>query len=509
MKFLKKVFNRLTITIALLAVEVVLFGILLSGFINMMPLVSLLSYVLSVLVVLNLVNRVEDSSIKIVWIIVIMMIPIFGGILFLLFGSRRPIRKMNARVDREHELISKVLPANEDVVQRVKENDERLMKSFHYIQQSSNYPVYTNTDTRYYSFGQDMFKDMLIDLEQAKEYIFLEYFIIKENSSMWQQIVTILKRKASEGVDVRLIYDDIGSVGLLSLGHITELVKAQIKIVIFNPFVPVMAVAMNNRDHRKILVVDGHVAYNGGINLADEYINEDDRLGVWKDTGIRLEGEAVTSFTLMFLETWNAFCLDNQRVEDLNNYISKLSMNSDGFVIPYGDSPLDRENLGENVYIEVLSHATNYVTIFTPYLIISEKMIYALQMAAKRGVDVRLLTPGIPDKKIVYRMTRSYYKDLLLAGVRIYEFTPGFLHAKSFLCDDELAVVGTINLDYRSLYLHFECATLLYKTSSISKLKEDTLETISQSREVTLDDCKLGFFGKLFNDIMHIFAPLM
>ena len=264
------------------------------------------------------------------------------------------------------------------------------------------------------------------------------------------------------------------------------------------------------------MVIDGHTGFNGGINIDDQYINLNDFLGVWKDTGVKLKGDAVWSFTLMFIETWNTFCKkkEHERITNYMTYkapesnIKATEMTSSGLVLPYGDTPLDREQLGENIYIDILSKAQQYVYIFTPYLIISEKMIYALQMAAKRGVEVRIVTPGTPDKWIVHRLTRSYYRYLLDAGVKIYEYTPGFLHAKSFVCDDEVAIVGSINLDYRSLYLHFECATLLYESSAIIDIKKDAVKTITESREILPDKRKL-FFHELFDAVLHLFAPLM
>jgi len=268
---------------------------------------------------------------------------------------------------------------------------------------------------------------------------------------------------------------------------------------------------MNNRDHRKITIIDGHIAYNGGTNISDEYINIKQKFGVWKNTGVRLYGDAVWSFTLMFIEMWDLFCQKDERINDYESYRFSGSddIKTDGLVLPYGDSPLDNEQLGENVYVDMLNQAQHYVYIFTPYLIISENMIYALRMAVKRGVDVKIVTPGIPDKKLVFRLTRSYYRFLLEAGVKIYEYTPGFMHAKSFVSDDKLAVVGTINLDYRSLYLHFECATLIYDAKVIDEIKEDAIRTIEVSREIKVRKTKMSLLGRFVDSILHLFAPLM
>ncbi|MCL2420367.1 MAG: cardiolipin synthase [Defluviitaleaceae bacterium] len=361
-----------------------------------------------------------------------------------------------------------------------------------------------------YRFGEAMFEDMLAALSQAEKFIFMEYFIIKE-SGMWDRLLEVLVRKAGGGVDVRLIVDDLGSHRLFTRSYVAKLQSQGIKVLRFNPMVPFLLLFMNNRDHRKITVIDGHTAFNGGINIADEYINQKKPFGVWKDTGVRLQGDAVWSFTLMFIEMWDTFCVTCERINDHLAYkhIPAETVETESFVLPYGDTPLGHERLGENVYVDMLNQAEQYVYIFSPYLIISEKMINTLQMTAKRGVDVRLITPGIPDKKMVHRLARSYYRCLLEAGVRIYEYTPGFLHAKSFVCDDEIAVVGTINLDYRSLYLHFECATLLYQSDVIQDIKDDALQTIAESREVKLDGKGRWIWDEMLDAVLHLFAPLM
>ncbi len=510
MSFIKKIFSRITVTILLLLVEVVLFVMVLNWLVNYMHFISLICFVISILVVLAVVKNDKSSAFKIAWIIVVMAVPLIGGIIYLMFGTHRPVKKMSAKFDKSHNEVAAHLPQNDDVLSTVHEENERVQGTMRSIIKSCSYPVYKNTSTKYYPFGEQMYADMLRELKDAKEYIFMEYFIISESSSMWKGILEILEEKAAEGIDVRLMYDDIGSLGLFSAKELIKLKKACIKVIPFNPFVPAMAVKMNNRDHRKIMVIDGKTAFNGGINIADEYINEDKRLGIWKDTGLMLKGEGVQSFTLMFLETWNAFCRYNERINDFDHYkTTGVSVQTDGFVMPYADSPLDNDPLGEDVYVEILDQSEHYVTIFSPYLIISDKMVHAMQMASKRGVEVSIVMPGIPDKATIYRAGRSYYKNLLKEGVKIYEYTPGFLHAKCFISDDKLAVVGTINLDYRSLYLHFECATLLYKTQCIKNIKDDATKTLADSRTVTLAECKKGFFNELIDAVFRIFSPLM
>lgn len=353
-----------------------------------------------------------------------------------------------------------------------------------------------------------MFADMIAEMEKAKEYIFFEYFII-EDGIMWNRMLDLLTRKVKEGVDVRMIYDDVGSMFLLANDFPLEMERLGIKCLAFNRFRPIVSAVMNHRNHRKILIIDGHTGFTGGINIADEYINEKVRFGHWKDTGIMLKGEGVWSFLAMFIEMWNAFREDKLNIEEY--YSKRKSVNkegSDGFVQPFSDSPLDNEPLGENIYIEILSQANDYVYIFTPYLIIDNELQSALQLAAKRGVDVRIITPGIPDKKLVFRITRSNYIPLLKSGVRIYEYSPGFMHAKSYVSDDRLGVVGTVNMDYRSLYLHFECGVVLYEDQAIMQLKKDSLESLSLSKEIKIEDLNKGFFAGIFDAIIKLFAIL-
>lgn len=355
-----------------------------------------------------------------------------------------------------------------------------------------------------------MFPAMLDAIREAKHYIFLEYFIISEGY-MFETMVDLLAEKVKEGVEVRLIYDDVGCVNTLPHRYYKKLQAKGIKCAAFNPFRPVISVIMNNRDHRKILVVDGKVGFTGGINLADEYINRIERFGYWKDTGIRLEGDGVWSLTQMFLSMWNTII---QSKEDYSQYLPSVYQDKpfiqDGFVQPYGDSPLDHENVGENVYLNIVSRAKDYVYIFTPYLIVDHEMLVALCNAAKSGVDVRIVTPEIPDKKMVYLLTQSYYEPLIRAGVKIYQYTPGFIHAKSFVCDDEIATVGTINLDFRSLYLHFECGVWMYQSKAVMQVKEDCLETFACSEEITLEFCRNRPLPiRMIQSVLRLFAPLM
>ena len=359
-------------------------------------------------------------------------------------------------------------------------------------------------DVAYFKLGEDMYASMLKDMERAQSFIFFEYFIVGQGQ-MWDGMKEILIRKAQEGLDVRVMYDDLGSLMVLPKGFKAELESQGVKVVTFNPMVPYLALGMNNRDHRKILVIDGDVAYNGGINIADEYINVDSKLGHWKDTGLRLEGDGVANLTLMFLSVWDA-CRKEQT--DIAAYLPKKSVRAKGYVQPFSDSPLDEELISENLYMDILWNAKDYVYIFTPYLIIDHEMTLALTMAAKRGVDVRIVVPKIPDKKAVYTLTESYFRPLLEAGVRLYRYTPGFIHAKSYLADDKVGVVGTINMDYRSLYLHFECGTFLYEVEALKDLKQDYEETFAVSEEVHLKELGEGLLKRTGQAVLRVLSPL-
>lgn len=509
MKAIKLIFNRITILAAIILVEIIWILTVLFKMSDFSIEITVALNIISALVVLWIINKEDNPAYKIAWIISILIFPIFGGLLYLAMGNKKPSKKLRKKLDRIYAKTNKYLVQNKDIIKEIENLDERVAGQVKYLSNAANYPIYKNSKIDYYSIGEDTFKVLIEELKKAKHYIFMEYFII-EKGRVWNTILEILQEKAKAGLDVRLIYDDFGCLALLPYGYDKELEKIGIKCIPFNPVIPILSVAMNNRDHRKITVIDGHTAFTGGINLADEYINEKERFGHWKDTGVMIKGEAAWSFTVMFLQMWNGL-----RPTDisLNKFMPKVHHEeefiSDGYVQPYCDTPLDEEIIGENVYINILNQARKYVYIFTPYLIIDNEMITALTLAAKRGVDVRLVTPGIPDKKIVYKVTQSYYLQLLKAGVRIYQYTPGFIHAKSYVCDDEIATVGTINMDYRSLYLHFECGVYLYKSSVISDIKKDAIETMRRSREVTLEDCNVGLVTGVFRAVMRAFAPLM
>ena len=505
-KLLKKVFSRTVVTALLIVIQVAWLVALLLQLGNSLPAIQTVLRILSLVAILFVIKSDMNPSYKIGWILLIAVLPILGGLMYVIFGNKRPTKNMREMLRAQLEKSAEYLGTQESITGEL---DGGAAGLFKYLEGSAGYPTAKNTTVRYYRVGEEMYADLLPELEKAEKFIFLEYFIIRPGE-MWDGVLEILKRKAAAGVDVRIIYDDMGCIDILPANYNATLEGWGIRTMAFNRFVPAVSLVMNNRDHRKITVIDGKVGFTGGINISDEYINVKERFGHWKDTGLMLKGPGVFNLTLMFLEMWNAFNKDGDRyAEFIPDSFEECGSADDGYVLSFSDSPLDNESVGESVYTDMLYQAKNYIYITTPYLAIDSELQTALCMAAKRGVDVRMITPGIPDKKLVYRLTRSYYPTLLRAGVKIYEYTPGFIHAKSFVCDDKLCVVGTINMDYRSLYLHFECGTLMYNNPEIKQVKKDDLDTMEKCRKVELSDMKTNFLGELFDSFLRSVAPLL
>ncbi len=505
-KLLKKVFSRTVVTALLIVIQVAWLAALLLQLGNSLPAIQTVLRILSLVAILFVIKSDMNPSYKIGWILLIAVLPILGGLMYVIFGNKRPTKNMREMLRAQLEKSAEYLGTQESITGEL---DGGAAGLFKYLEGSAGYPTAKNTTVRYYRVGEEMYADLLPELEKAEKFIFLEYFIIRPGE-MWDGVLEILKRKAAAGVDVRIIYDDMGCIDILPANYNATLEGWGIRTMAFNRFVPAVSLVMNNRDHRKITVIDGKVGFTGGINISDEYINVKERFGHWKDTGLMLKGPGVFNLTLMFLEMWNAFNKDGDRyAEFIPDSFEGCGSADDGYVLSFSDSPLDNESVGESVYTDMLYQAKDYIYITTPYLAIDSELQTALCMAAKRGVDVRMITPGIPDKKLVYRLTRSYYPTLLRAGVKIYEYTPGFIHAKSFVCDDKLCVVGTINMDYRSLYLHFECGTLMYNNPEIKQVRKDDLETMEKCRKVELSDMKTNFLGELFDSFLRSVAPLL
>lgn len=475
------------------------------------------SLLLSMAAFLWVMNSRINPAYKIAWIIPIMLFPIFGGLFYLFLGrskmSRMTARKMKVYEERVREALSH---RNNNVTGKIiatmeKMNGDAAIQT-RYITNFAGYPPYTDETSQYLPIGEQKFEMLLEALKKAENYIFMEYFIIEEGV-MWNRILEILKEKAGQGVDVRLIYDDVGCLFTLPHGYDKQLEKMGIQCCVFNPLLPVLSLRQNNRDHRKIAVIDGHTGFTGGINLADEYINEIIKYGHWKDTAIMLKGPSVWNLTVMFLAMWgylNGVDEDFDQFHPPDDTSARQSGTNAGFVQPFADSPLDNEPVSETVYLNMIYKAKKYVYITTPYLIIANEMVTALCSAAKGGVDVRIITPHKWDKRLVHVVTRTYYKTLLESGVKIYEYTPGFMHGKTFVVDDLYGVVGTINMDYRSLYLHFECGVWMFYTPSVLELKQDFLDTLQVCHQITLKDfAGIPWYNALVGSVLRIFAPIL
>lgn len=467
--------------------------------------------VLGILVVIGIYNSDKVANIKLPWIILILLAPIMGLVFYIMVKYSGTTKNMKRRLQQALEKSQKYIVKDEEVAKKLKEKDRDIYNLSEYVYQYSKYPLYSNTDIEYFADTKDAISRQIECMKNAKKFIFMSYFAI-EDAKIFFEIKKVLSQKVKEGVEVRIFYDDIGSVGFIdNAKFIKELKELGIDCRVFNPVTPILNLFFNNRDHRKISVIDGNFAFTGGYNIADEYFNILSPYGHWKDSGIMLRGDIVKELTVTFLETWNAN--RKSKLEDINDdkyfekeeYIAKEEI----YALAYGDSPLDGEELAENVYINLINMASDYVYIMSPYLIITDDMKSALVRAAKRGIDVRLITPGIPDKKIIYGITRSFYGVLAKAGVKIYEYTPGFCHAKQMLTDDRLAICGTINLDYRSLYLHFENAVMFTKCKAIFDMKEDFYATIELSNEVSLKYANLSRPRSIFDSILRLFAPLL
>lgn len=462
----------------------------------------------SAVVILHLFNESGTPDFKLVWMLPIAIFPIFGALFYLYINTQVGTRVLQKRLTVLFSQMKQYTPQEPETKERLCAEDAHMGQLAEYMINYDNSPVYRHTQATYYPLGDEQFPDMLEELKKAEKFIFLEFFIVEEGY-MWNAILDILKEKVKEGVEVRVMYDGMCSLSLLPNFYPRLLEKEGIKSKMFSPIKPVFSSHYNNRDHRKILVIDGRVAFTGGTNLADEYINRKVRFGHWKDTAIRVKGDAVERFTYMFLEMWN---VTERREEEYEKYRSPAdaSMEEDGYFIPYGVCPYGPERVGKRVYLDILNTAEHYVHIMTPYLILDYEMIMALTYAAKRGVEVVIIMPHIPDKKYAFVVAKTYYNELLAAGVKIYEYTPGFIHAKVFVADDEKAVVGTINLDYRSLYHHFECAVLLYRNSQIAAIEQDFRKTLEQSQQVTEEDYKKQkLLERLGGKFLRMLAPLM
>ena len=500
---------RIALAAALLAVQV-LFVVLTTRYLkDHFALIYGALEGIALITALYIYNKPGDLSYRVAWIIPILFVPVVGLILYLLWGGdtqRKRLQRQTAPKlpPEEPESLRNRSALNADRLQRALPGWSRVSQ---YLS-SRGFYLYQNTKAVYLPEGALLLEDILGRIKAAERFIFMEYFILAEGK-LWDRMSAALCERARSGVEVKIIFDDFGNIKRFSAESLQTLRDAGVEVIVFNPVHEyVNRLYFNYRDHRKITVIDGETAYTGGVNLADEYINAEQRFGYWKDAALRIEGDAAWNFTVMFLNFWNAF---RPSETDYSAFRPQHSAHpvQDGIVQPYADSPLDEEPVAETVYLNLLARAEQYVYIYTPYLAVGEEMLDALKNAAKRGVDVRLVLPGIPDKKLVFRLSRSYYLPLLQAGVRIYEYTPGFLHAKCWVSDDRAAVVGSINMDYRSLFLHFECGVLLQHNSQVAALRDDVRATLPQCREIHISDCRTSIPGTLLDSVLRLLSPLM
>jgi len=502
---------RMIFALLSIAIEIVLIILIIIGMSKEFVWFSAAFSLLGLAVVLGLYGKKQSASIKMPWILLILLVPVAGLAFYLLVGQNQGTRKMRKRYEEIDKKLLPLLPANDKEQQELKEKSPYAANITHYIREYSSYPVYKNTDITYFDDAKKGLEAQKEELKKAKEFIFMEYHAI-EDAESWRGIQEILEEKVKEGVEVRVFYDDMGSIGFVNTDFVKRLESVGIHARVFNPFAPGLNLFLNNRDHRKITVIDGKVGFTGGYNLANEYFHLTEPFGFWKDTGLKLEGDAVRSLTVTFLEMWNAVKAKDIDDVDFEKYLGRYDHKASdgGFVAPYADNPMDKIHVGEDVYMSIANSARDYAWYITPYLIITDEMISALSLAARRGVDVRIITPGIPDKKLVYSVTRSYYNVLAVNGVRIFEYTPGFCHAKMSVSDDTVATCGTINLDYRSLYHHFENGCFIAESHVVNEIKRDFEEMFSASSEVTeYYKSGRGRFLRFGQMLLRLVAPLL
>ena len=460
-------------------------------------------------IVIYIINERGNPAFNMTWMLLILIFPAFGCLFYIWVKSQLGTRYIGKRLRRLRLDTARYMQQDPGIIESLRESKPSNANLAHYMQYQLGFPTYQNTSAQYFACGEEKFPVLLEELKKAEKFIFLEYFIVEEGY-MWGSILDILKENAAAGVEVRFMYDGMCSISQLPYDYPKQIRKFGIQCKMFSPIRPILSTTQNNRDHRKICVIDGKVGFTGGINLGDEYINRKERFGYWKDTAVMIKGDAVQSLTMLFLQMWN---VSEMKTEDFTGYLTNMAQTVQpelGFMLPYGDSPYDNENVGEEVYVHILNHAKKYVHIMTPYLILDNGMLDTLTRAAKSGIEVCIIMPHIPDKWYAFAVAKTYYRELIEAGVQIYEFTPGFVHAKIFVSDDDTATVGTINLDYRSLYLHFECGVFMYRNPVVYEIEKDFQETLKKCRKVSVSDMKKnGILMRICGRVLRLIAPLM
>ena len=536
-KFFKMVFSRAGIFVILILVQMLIFLGIPYYLKEYATFIYSVMSLMEIIVLVYIINTEGNPAFKLSWILCVMAVPVVGTIFYIYVHLQLETRFVQNRLAALRMETEPYMDQDQKITDALWEGKSANAQLSYYLSHQLGFPTYRNTEAEYFPVGEAKFASMIKELEKAEKFIFMEYFIVAK-SYMWNTILEILKEKAAQGVEVRMMYDGMCSLALLPYGYYKDLEKMGIQSIPFSQIRPVLSTYQNNRDHRKILIIDGKTVFTGGINLADEYINRIDRFGHWKDTAVMIQGEAVKIFTLLFLKMWHVAKgkdsipeeeirkytvevwentqademradMESMRNTDMQNTQDK-KLHAGGYVIPYGDDPYGDERIGKQVYIDILNRARKYVHIMTPYLILDDEMITALRYCAKRGVETVIIMPHIPDKIYAYLLARTYYKQLLKYGVKIYEYTPGFVHAKVFVSDDIRGCVGTINLDFRSLYLHFECGAYMYSNDVLHDVEQDFKETLKQCQEITKESCDKYPKGKmLVGKMLRLIAPLM
>lgn len=508
-KILRFLISRVFWFSLLIVVQIGIFAVILFNISSYSTYLYAAFVLFSLIIVIWLVAKDDNPSYKITWIILIMTLPAVGWFFYLKFGNKTLPHRYWEKIAANEAAHPALFTAEEGDTAALLEQYPHHRVLTDYIRNISGFPAYGGTQVEYAPLGEDFFRQLMRELPKAKKFIFLEYFIL-EKGLMWDSVLEILRERAAAGVEVCVIYDDFGCIQRLSASYPKELAGFNIKAVPYNPMRPSMDPSLNYRDHRKICVIDGQVGFTGGINLADEYINKVERFGHWKDTSVLLRGAAVRSLTRMFLQQWTLNAGSDTLDRPEEEYLTARALPAQGYVQPYPDSPLDHFNVAENAYLHLIQRADHYVYITTPYLILDNEFVTTLKTTAESGVDVRIITPSHPDKWYVHMVSRSYYQTLIQSGVKIYEYQPGFIHAKMCLCDDKAAMVGTANLDYRSLYLHYENAVLLYHTPVLAEIKKDIEETLEKSRLITIEELRSKLRGtSALCALLKLLAPLM
>jgi cardiolipin synthase len=509
-KIIKNIFSQKALFILIMLMQILFLGSSIWFLSSHYAFVYGFLVILDILLVIDINKDKSNPAYKIMWIAIITVLPVFGGVTYIYTKSQLSLKIFSKNQAKKIQEIKQYLPQGKYEYKQLKLEDKKIANLSKYIYEYTNLPVYQNTLTEYYSLGEYWFESLKNECKKAKHYIFMEYFIIT-SGKLWDELSEILIQKAKEGVNIKILYDGIGTGFVTSKKLFRPLQAEGVEVKSFNSFRPFLSTVQNNRDHRKIAVIDGIIGFNGGTNLADEYINEIEKFGHWKDTAVMIKGEAAKSLSAMFLQLWEKEAISEDtfnKVLPANDVI--YNTESKGFIQPYSDSPLDNENVGRMVYLDLINMAEKSICIMTPYLIPDNELLTALELAAKKGIDVKIITPHHPDKWFVYQIAWTYYETLIDYGVKIYEYLPGFIHAKSILIDDRIATVGTINFDYRSLYLHFECGVLLYKTDAVKQLKEDCEETLKRCIKISKKACfNRSIVKKFIGNILRLFAPLL